>query len=219
MRWVFLGIGLLTAAIVSVMGPRGAISPRRPLMLLPDLDFQPRYDAQAPSPFFRDGRAMRTPPAGTVAFGGADYESDAGSPAQNPDFLGEDSRYYRGKDGDSWVTRIPIKVDLDLLRRGRERYDIYCAICHGATGSGKGLLTTQYGLAGVASISDELHALMPDGQFFDAITSGKGRMMPYATQLKVRDRWAIVAYLRALMRSQNASLNDVPPERRAELSQ
>jgi mono/diheme cytochrome c family protein len=218
MRWVLLVIGIVTAGFVSLMGPRGTISDRRPLMLLPDMDFQPRYQGQAPSPFFRDRRAMRTPPAGTVPFGGADYESDAGSPGQNPDLLQADSRYYRGKQGNSWVNQIPIKVDLALLQRGRERYDIYCAICHGATGSGKGLMP-QYGLVGVASITDELHALMPVGDFFNIITNGKGRMMPCAPQIKVRDRWAIVAYLRALMRSQNASLSDVPPERRGELSQ
>jgi mono/diheme cytochrome c family protein len=216
MRWVFLGIGFLTAAFVSVMGVRGTISERRPLMLLPDMDFQPRYNAQAPSPFFRDGRAMRTPPAGTVSFGGGDYESDAGSPRQNPDFLQADSRYYRGKQGDVWVTQIPVKVDLALLRRGQERYEIYCAICHGATGSGKGLMT-EYGLVGVASITDELHSLLPVGDTFNVITNGKGRMMSLAPQIKVSDRWAIVAYIRALMRSQNAALNDVPPALQREL--
>jgi mono/diheme cytochrome c family protein len=216
MRWVFLGIGFLTAAFVSVMGVRGTISERRPLLLLPDMDFQPRYNAQAPSPFFRDGRAMRTPPTGTVPFGGADYESDAGSARQNPDFLQSDSRYYRGKQGDALVTRIPVKVDLALLRRGQERYDIYCAICHGATGTGKGLMT-EYGLVGVASITDELHGLMPVGDYFNVITSGKGRMMSLAPQIKVSDRWAIVAYIRALVRSQNAPLNDVPPAMRGDL--
>jgi len=216
MRWVFLGIGLLTAAFVSVMGVRGTISERRPLMLIPDMDFQPRYNAQAPSPFFRDGRAMRTPPAGTISFGGGDYESDAGSPRQNPDFLQADSRYYRGKQGETLVTQIPVKVDLALLRRGQERYDIYCAICHGATGTGKGLMT-EYGLVGVASITDELHGLMPVGDFFNVITNGKGRMMSLAPQIKVSDRWAIVAYIRALMRSQHAALDDVPPALRGEL--
>jgi mono/diheme cytochrome c family protein len=216
MRWVFLGIGLLTAAFTSVMGVRGTVREQRPLMLVPDMDFQPRYGAQAPSPFFGDGRAMRTPPAGTIAFGGADYESDAGSPRENPDFLRADGSYYRGKQGDAWVTQIPLKVDLALLRRGQKGYEIYCAICHGATGSGKGLLT-DYGLVGVASITDELHGLMPVGQYFDAITSGKGRMMPYAPQIKVLDRWAIVAYVRALMRSQNTTLGDVPPAHLGEL--
>src|SRR5512142_270953 len=97
MRWVDVVVGLMTVATVSALGTRGVVNGRRPLMLLPDMDVQPRYKPQAASPFFRDGRAMRTPPAGTVAFGGADYDSDAGSPRQNPDFLQDDDAYYRGK--------------------------------------------------------------------------------------------------------------------------
>jgi mono/diheme cytochrome c family protein len=216
MRWIFLGIGLLAAAFTSIMGVRGMISERRPLIGLPDMDFQAKYGPQSPSPFFRDGRAMRTPPEGTIAYAGADFESDAGSPRENPDFLQAEGRYYRGKQGDAWVSEIPVKVDLALLRRGQERYEIYCAICHGETGSGKGLLA-EYGLVGVASITDEVHALMPVGDYFNTITNGKGRMMSMAPQITVPDRWAIVAYIRALMRSQNAVLDDVPPALRGEL--
>jgi mono/diheme cytochrome c family protein len=218
MRWVFLGVALVVAIVMYAMGPRGAISNRRPLMLISDMDFQPRYNPQAASPFFADHRAMRTPPAGTVPFAGGDYDSDAGSPRQNPDFLKADDAYYRGKQGSGWVAQNPVKLDLALLRRGQERYEIFCTTCHGATGTGKGVMT-QYGMVGVASITDELHKLMPDGEYFNVITNGKGRMMPYAAQIKVRDRWAIVAYLRALMRSQSASPSDVPPELRGELKQ
>jgi mono/diheme cytochrome c family protein len=216
MRWVLLVLAMVVAVVVSRMGPRGAVNDRRPLMLISDMDFQPRYNAQAASPFFKDGRAMRTPPAGTVPFGGADYGSDAGSPRQNPDFLRDDDAYYRGKQGASWVTENPLKVDMALLRRGRQRYEIFCTPCHGATGTGRGIMT-QYGMVGVASITDELHRLMPDGQYFDVISNGKGRMMAYGPQIKVRDRWAIVAYIRALMRSQNATSPDVPESIRGEL--
>ncbi len=208
-----LGAGLF----VSLMGFRGTISDRRPLVIVPDMVAQPRYHAQDESPFFKDGRAMRTPPVGTVAFGGADYESDAGSPRLNPDFLEEDDRYYRGKQGTAWVTRLPVKLDLQLLRRGQERYEIFCTPCHGATGSGNGLMT-QYGLAGVASITDRFHALMPEGEYFSVITNGRGRMQGYGSQIKVGDRWAIVAYIRALSRSQDARPGDVPEAKRAELN-
>jgi mono/diheme cytochrome c family protein len=217
MRGVLLGLALVTATVVSLMGPRGVQSGRRPLMLISDMDFQPRYNAQAASPFFADGRAMRTPPAGTVPFGGGDYDSDAGSPRQNPDFLQDDDAYYRGKQGDAWIARNPLPLNIELLRRGRQRYDIYCAACHGATGTGDGIMA-QYGMVGVASMTDALHSLMSDGEFFSVISNGKGRMMPYAAQIKVRDRWAIVAYIRALIRSQNASLSDVPEALRGELS-
>ena len=186
-------------------------------MFISDMDFQPRYDAQASSPFFADGRAMRTPPAGTVPFGGADYDSDAGSPRQNPDFLRSRRRLLPGQTGERVGRQNPLKLDMALLRRGQERYNIYCALCHGATGTGNGIMT-QYGMVGVASITDELHRLMSDGEYFSVISNGKGRMMAYAPQVKVRDRWAIVAYIRALMRSQNATLPDVPESLRGELN-
>jgi len=217
MRVVIVVLTLLTGVVVSLMGFRGTVSGRRPFIIVTDQVIQPRFEPQGESPFFKDGRMMRTPPAGTVPFGGADYESDAGSPRENPDFLQEDDRYYRGKQGTAWVTQIPVKLDMALLKRGQERYDIYCAPCHGATGAGNGLMT-QYGLVGVASITDEFHALMPVGEYYNVITNGKGRMLGYGPQVKVRDRWAIVAYVRALMRSQNASASDVPEARRGELN-
>lgn len=217
MRWVFLFLALVSAVVITRMGPRGTVSDRRPLMLIPDMDFQPRYNPQAAGPFFKDGRAMRTPPAGTVPFGGANYDADAGSPRQDPDFLREDDAYYRGKVGTAWVTKNPLKVDLALLRRGRQRFEIYCTPCHGATGTGTGIMT-KYGMVGVASITDALHVLMPEGEFFNVISNGKGRMMAYGPQIKIRDRWAIVAYLRALMRSQNATNSDIPQSARGELS-
>jgi mono/diheme cytochrome c family protein len=217
MRVVMFVLVLMTGAIVSLMGFRGTISDRRPLIFVTDGVIQPRYHAQDESQFFKDGRAMRTPPAGTVAFGGADYESDAGSPRLNPDLLQADDHYYRGKQGTAWVTQIPIKLDLALLKRGQERYEIFCMPCHGATGAGNGLMT-QYGLVGVASITDPFHALMPVGEYFSVISDGKGRMLGFGPQIKVRDRWAIVAYVRTLMRSQNASLDDVPEAKRGELN-
>ena len=217
MRVVMLVLVLMTGAVVSLMGFRGTISDRRPLIFVTDGVIQPRYHAQDESQFFKDGRAMRTPPEGTVAFGGADYQSDAGSPRLNPDLLQADDHYYRGKQGTAWVTQIPIKLDLALLKRGQERYEIFCMPCHGATGAGNGLMT-QYGLVGVASITDPFHALMPVGEYFSVISGGKGRMRGYGPQIKVRDRWAIVAYVRTLMRSQNASLEDVPPAERGKLN-
>jgi mono/diheme cytochrome c family protein len=217
MRKVLVVLALLTAFVVSLMGYRGSVSEGRPLVIIPDMVAQPRYQAQGESAFFRDGRAMRTPPNGTVPFGGADYESDAGSPRENPDLLQEDDHYYRGKDGSASVMTIPVKLDNAMLRRGQDRYEIYCLPCHGATGAGNGLMT-QYGLAGVASITDEFHALMPVGEYFNVITNGKGRMPSYGPLVKVRDRWAIVAYVRALMRSQNAKTSDVPDIHRGELN-
>jgi hypothetical protein len=217
MREVIVVLALLTVVVVSLMGYRGTVSEGRPLVIIPDMVAQSRYQAQGESPFFSDGRAMRSPPDGTVPFGGADYESDAGSPRANPDLLQEDDRYYRGRQGSAWVTTIPVKLDKAMLRRGQARYEIFCLPCHGATGAGNGLMT-QYGLVGVASITDQFHSLMPVGEYFGVITNGKGRMPSYGHLVKVRDRWAIVAYVRALMRSQNAKTSDVPEIHRGELN-
>ena len=216
MRVVIVVLALLTGVVVSLMGFQGTVSERRPFVIIPDMVVQPRYQAQGESLFFSDGRAMRSPPDGTVPFCGADYESDAGSPRENPDLLQEDDRYYRGKQGSASVTTIPVKLDMILLRRGQDRYEIHCLPCHGATGAGNGLMT-QYGMVGVASITDEFHALMPVGEYFNVITNGKGRMPSYGPQVKVRDRWAIVAYVRALMRSQNAKISDVTEVHQGEL--
>ncbi len=216
MRRIVVGFLVLVAGLVAVLGWRGQHSTRSPIQIFSDMDDQPRYHSQGGSRFFADGRSMRTPPVGTVAFGGADYFSDAGSPRQNPDFLQADAGYYRGKQGSEWVTRVPLKVNLALLRRGQQRYVVHCAACHGATGAGNGI-TTQYGLVGVATYHDDRLRAMTDGEIFNTITNGKGVMMAYGHQVPPADRWAIVAYVRALQRSQHAAPDDVPEPFRTEL--
>src|SRR5271165_6298497 len=123
MRVVIVVLTLLTGVVVSLMGFRGTVSERRPFWIITDQVIQPRFNPQGESPFFKDGRMMRTPPSGTVPIGGADYESDAGSPRENPDLLEGDARYSRAKQGAAWVTQIPVKLDMALLKRGQERYD------------------------------------------------------------------------------------------------
>ena len=107
MRLVIVVLALLTGVVVSLMGYRGTVSERRPFVIIPDMVVQPRYQAQGESRFFSDGRAMRSPPDGTVPFCGADYESDAGSPRENPDLLQEDDRYYRGSRAQPRSRRSP----------------------------------------------------------------------------------------------------------------
>ena len=216
MRRILLGFPVLVAALVAVLGWRGQLSTRPPIQIFDDMVDQPRYHTQGSSRFFADGRSERTPPLGTVAFGGADYFSDAGSPRQNPDFLQADDAYYRGKKGTEWVKRSPVKTDMNLLLRGQQRYGVHCAACHGATGAGNGI-TTQYGLVGVATYHDDRLRAMADGEIFNTITNGKGVMMAYSHQVPLADRWAIIAYVRALQRSQKATLDDVPEPFRTEL--
>ena len=102
------------------------------------------------------------------------------------------------------------------MERGRQRFNITCAMCHGATAAGDGI-TKQYGLATVVTLQDDRIRKMADGEIFNTITNGKNTMMPYGPNLVVPDRWAIICYLRALQRSQNTMVADVPPEHRADL--
>ena len=118
--------------------------------------------------------------------------------------------------GDKWGTGIPIEVNAQLMERGRQRFNITCAMCHGATAAGDGI-TKQYGLATVVTLQDERIRKMADGEIFNTITNGKNTMMAYGPNIMVADRWAIICYLRALQRSQNTTVADVPPEHRADL--
>jgi mono/diheme cytochrome c family protein len=158
------------------------------------MDHQPKYKSQTPSPLFAEGRVDRVPPYGTIPF-----------------HVSTDQPYLiTGKMGTMWGTGIPVTVDKKLLARGKERYEINCQVCHGALGAGNGV-TTQYGLVGVASIHLDKYRDMADGEIFNTITHGKGQMGPYH-HIEVEDRWAIIAYLRALQFSQNAPADLLPPD-------
>src|SRR5881392_397129 len=179
--------------------------------------------------FFADGRGPRLPVAGTVPVG---YEMPKpkieGSPAgmtggDAPEeahmriaFSAGTDYFNTGKMGDQWGTGIPIPLTRELMERGRQRFNITCAMCHGATAVGNGI-TKQYGLATVVTLQDDRIRKMADGEIFNTITNGKNTMMAYGPNIIAPDRWAIIAYLRALQRSQNATVADIPEDRRAEL--
>lgn len=167
-----------------------------------DMRDQPRYEPLEASTFFEDGMSSRQPVKGTVARGQ----------------LHEDEIFYTGRDGNELVDKIPLDVDRMLLRRGQERFNIYCSMCHGVLGNGEGVIV-QRGLRKPPSYHIERLRTAPDGHLFDVITNGLGAMPRYAVQIEPRDRWAIVAYLRALERSQNARLDDVPAEERKQLEE
>src|SRR4029077_8748314 len=121
-----------------------------------------------------------------------------------------------GKMGNNWGTGIPVPVTAELLQRGQERFNITCAMCHGATAAGDGI-AKQHGLATVVTLQDDRIRKKADGEIFNTITNGKNTMMAYGPNIVVADRWAIIAYLRALQRSQSAAIADVPEDQRAEL--
>jgi mono/diheme cytochrome c family protein len=153
----------------------------------------PRYEPYEKSEFFGDGRSMRPQVAGTVARGQ----------------LREDAGLFAGKAGTAFVARVPVPVTADLVRRGRQRFDIYCAPCHGAAGTGDGIVVRR-GYRVPPSLHIERLRAQPDGYFFDVITNGFGVMPDYGAQVPVGDRWAIVAYIRALQLSQHAPMASLP---------
>lgn len=166
-----------------------------------DMQDQPKYKPQRLSEFFADGRDGRPELDGTIARGE----------------LNEDVAYYNGKDAAGKdLDTFPIAVDKAVIERGRQRYDIYCAPCHGRLGNGMGMIV-QRGFKQPPSYHIDRLRNAPVGHFFDVITNGYGAMLNYSQQIQVRDRWAIVAYIRALQFSQNANVNDLPQEARVKL--
>ncbi|HLT48489.1 MAG TPA: cytochrome c [Rubricoccaceae bacterium] len=200
---------LLLAAVtapLALAGCRGMKSERPPIHPNPNMDHQERFEEQEANPFFADQAAMRPPVPGTVARGRLRTTENA------PVLLG------RTGAGD-FVAEIPVPVTEALLARGRERYDIYCSVCHGLAGDGRGIIMVGnggqgYGFTPAPSYHSDFLRGVPDGYIFDVITNGVRSMPSYGHQVSPPDRWAIVAYIRALQRSQNAAPEDVPaPER------
>lgn len=210
------GFAIVTAVLVGFLGCQGQKGPGRPLMIFFDMVFQPKYQAQGESAYFENRMAMRPQVPGTIAFSGNDYETEAGKLEPNPDFLQEDEGFYTGKVGEEWLGQMPVSFDRVTLARGQQRFKIYCSVCHGMTGAGTGIVS-EYNFVGIANLLDKRIQDMPDGEIFATISNGKGLMASYATQIKPADRWAIVAYLRALQLSQNSKIDDVPQPYRAEL--
>src|SRR6266478_1917187 len=225
LRGFFLIFLLATIALVAVFGFRGQKSTGAPLEVFPDMVRQMKVRAQAPLEFFADGRGPRAPVPGTVPIG---YEMPhpQNSPTGAPPGEGLSHRrlafsvgtdyYNTGKMGDRWGTGIPLEVTPELMERGQQRFNITCAMCHGAAAMGNGIVK-QHGLATVVSLQDQRIRKMSDGEVFNTITNGKNTMMAYGPTIIVPDRWAIIAYLRAVQRSQNAAIADVPEENRGEL--
>jgi mono/diheme cytochrome c family protein len=163
---------------------------------------QPRYKPLAESTFFGDDRSARPLVPGTVARGE----------------LRADEPFYTGKSGGNLVTALPIPLTRELLQRGQERFNIFCAPCHGRTGEGNGMVV-QRGYRRPPSYHIDRLRQTPIGHFFDVMTHGFGAMPDYAAQVPPADRWAIAAYIRALQLSQNATLADVPADIRQKLQE
>jgi len=165
-----------------------------------DMHDQPKYVPLRQSSFFGDERSARPLVPGTVARG----------------HLRDDTLLYTGKINGADATVFPLVADARVMARGQERFDIYCSPCHGRTGQGDGMVVRR-GFRRPPSFHEDRLRNAPIGHLFDVITNGFGAMPDYATQIRAEDRWAIVAYVRALQLSEHATLADVPADKRSEL--
>jgi mono/diheme cytochrome c family protein len=163
---------------------------------------QPRYKPFAATDFFGDRRSERPAIEGTVARG----------------HLRIDTARYTGKAGDTEVDTFPFPITRDDLTRGQQRFNIYCSPCHSRMGDGNGMVVLR-GFRQAASYHTQKLIKAPVGHFFDVMTNGFGAMPSYGSRIEPDDRWRIAAYIRVLQLSQDAKIEDVPPDKRAELDQ
>lgn len=218
---IFIVSLVITVALIplALAATARAVPTKKPrIHFVQDMDNQPKFRAQRLNDLFKDKRAMRPPVAGTVARGN----------------LNEDGHYNLGVVNDAWATTFPeqVRVDMGLLDRGRGRFEIYCTPCHGYAGFGDGMVNQRIqqilensdsavvkGTTWVQpkSLHEQLISEQPIGQLFNTITNGVRTMSGYAAQIPLADRWAIVAYVKALQKSQDADLNDLPADQRSNL--
>ncbi len=212
MRYFFLAYALIALLVVGIFGMRGQKFTKPPVRIFPDMDEQDKLRAQKPSPFFADGHGSRIPVTETQprGFNPEGRREIGGIPEY--EFGGQSGYYYTGEVGDYYGTGMPEELKLtaenavELIHRGKEVYGIYCAICHGSSGDGQGI-TANYGVPAIANLQLPNFAAesYPDGRMFHTITNGKGMMGGYGYNIAVRDRWAVIAYVRTLQAAKASS--------------
>lgn len=188
----------LLAVVLAACAGRTSRKPQ--VEVFPDMKRQVKVKPQEASAFFADGRGSRPPVPGTIAQGQLD----------------DDSPFATGAENGMYVARNPLPLDQKVLMRGQERFNIYCAPCHDRTGSGRGIVGQRSSWL-ANNLHDERIKAMVDGEIFQVITYGRRTMPGYRFQISEQDRWAIVAYVRALQRATSGTLADVPEELRREL--
>jgi mono/diheme cytochrome c family protein len=195
----FASVALITAAVV-LAGCAGTASRESPIVIFPDMDRQGKYKPQAESPIFADQRASRRPVEGTVAVG----------------MLKEDDAFYTGVVDNQWIGKNPLTIDMNVLQTGQRRFNTYCAPCHDRAGQGRGVVG-QRAIWIPTNLHEDRVKAFNDGEVFYVMTNGRRSMPSYRFQVSAEDRWAIVAYVRALQRTTGATVEDVPQELRADL--
>lgn len=215
MRYVYLTFGFLVVLAVSWAGFRGTTFTKPPIEIFPDMDRQPKLKAQSPSTFFGDGRNDRPVVPNTVNRG-VGYTSQT---AAEPVWTGGNVAFNTGKNADGSFVQgfpAPFVVSRETMARGKDRYAIYCGVCHGALGDGNGITKT-YGMTATPTYHAARLRDMANGEIFNTITHGKNLMGAYGDKLFPEDRWAVILYVRALQRAQNGSVEDVPAGARKDL--
>jgi mono/diheme cytochrome c family protein len=213
MRYFFLAYAIVAVLVVGILGFRGQHFSKPPIQVFPDMDNQDKLKAQSPSGFFADRQSGRQPVDGTQPLGFNETGSLNIGGIPEYEFGGQTGYYYTGHVGDYYGTGMPTELELDsaesaveLIKRGKERYGIYCAVCHGDSGNGLGV-TSRYGVPGIANLHMDVFksAAYPDGRMYEVITVGKGQMSGYGANIPVRDRWAIISYVRTLQAAKEAA--------------
>lgn len=197
MRYFLALFILATTAVLLIAGFRGEKTRRPSIELFSDMDRQPKLRPQTDTGFagWENGLSSRKPIEGTVARGSTFIENEM------------TTGFVQGTT--NFVQIAPIKVTESVMARGQQRFNIYCAPCHGQVADGRGI-TTKFGMAAVANLHDARIITMADGEIFNTITHGKNLMGAYGSNIDVNDRWAVITYLRSLQRSRLATIDDVP---------
>jgi len=217
MRYFFLAYAIVAVLVVGIFGFRGDKFLRSPIRIFPDMREQDKLKAQQPDRFFSNGQGARLPVTGTQPRGFAQDGANALGGIPEYEFGGGTGYYFTGHIGDYFGNGMPEELKLtadnsgELLRRGKERFEISCSPCHGKSGNGQGF-TSRFGVpvtanpyANLAGLTQDVY---PDGRLFETITKGKGNMSGYAPNISVRDRWAVIAYIHALQTARKAPLED-----------
>jgi hypothetical protein len=214
MRYFLAILALSIAATVGVLGFRGTHFRKTSLYIFPDMEWQLKLRPQKDNGFFANGRTSQLPVAGTIP------RSTPVATPQGPVYLFEDSPVITGMTTGTtnFVEVNPLPITAAMLKRGQQRFTINCSPCHGQLADGNGITRKIGAMAVVANLHDKRIVEMTDGELFYVITNGRNNMGSYGANVTVEDRWAVVAYLRALQLAQLGSIDDVPQELRANLT-
>jgi hypothetical protein len=213
MRYFLAIFVLAVAVVVGILGFRGTHSRKPPLYIFPDMEFQLKLRPQKENGFFTNGLTSQLHIPGTIA------RSTPLQTAKGPVYPFEDSPINTGHvtGTTNFIETNPMPITAELLKRGQQRFTINCTPCHGATGEGKGITQKIGAMAVVANLHDKRIVELPDGELFFVITNGRNLMGAYGPNVTVEDRWAVIAYLRALQLSRLGAIDDLPQELRATL--